>query len=84
MNIKRTLCASSIAAGIGMAGLLGTGIAVANAAPAPAPLSGSVQQGADGPTVKLDHHQRKEVGKQARKDAKGKQQITPASTRHAH
>jgi hypothetical protein len=82
MNIKRTLCASSIAAGIGVAGLLGTGIAVANAAPVP--ISSSVQQGADGPTVKLDHHQRKEVGKQARKDAKGKQQVTPASTRHAH
>jgi hypothetical protein len=55
---------------------------VANAAPVP--ISSSVQQGADGPTVKLDHHQRKEVGKQARKDAKGKQQVTPASTRHAH
>jgi hypothetical protein len=82
MNIKRTLCASSIAAGIGVAGLLGTGIAVANAGPVP--ISRSVQQGADGPTVKLDHHQRKEVGKQARKDAKGKQQVTPASTRHVH
>jgi hypothetical protein len=82
MNIKRTLCASSIAAGIGVAGLLGTGIAVANAATAP--LSSSVQQGAAGPTVKLDHHQRKEVGKQARKEAKGKQQVTPASTRYAH
>jgi hypothetical protein len=82
MNIKRTLCASSIAAGIGVAGLLGTGIAVANAAPAP--LSSSVQQGVDGPTVKLDHHQRKEVGKQVRKNAKGKQQVMPASTRQAH
>jgi hypothetical protein len=84
MNIKQTLCASSIAAGIGLTGLLGTGIAVASAAPAPAPLSSSAQQDAAGPTVKLDHHQRKEVGKQARKGAKGKQQITPASTRHTH
>jgi hypothetical protein len=82
MNVKRALCASSIAAGIGVAGLLGTGVAVANAAPAV--FSSSAQQGAAGPTVKLDHHQRKEVGKQAKKQAKGKQEVTPASTRHAY
>jgi hypothetical protein len=82
MNLKHALCASSIAAGIGLAGLLGTGIATANAAPAT--FSSSTQQGTAGPTVKLDHHQRKEVGKQAKKQAKGKQEITPASTRHAH
>jgi hypothetical protein len=35
MNFTRILGASSIAAGIGVAGLLGTGIAAANAAPAP-------------------------------------------------
>jgi hypothetical protein len=82
MDLKRTLCASLIAAGIGVAGLLGTGIAAANAAPAP--ISTSAQQDAAGPTVKLDHHQRKDVGKQAKHEAKGKQQVTPASTRHAH
>lgn len=82
MNLKPALCASLIAAGLGAAGLLGTGIAAANATPAP--FSSSVQQDAAGPTVKLDHHQRKEVGKQAKKQAKGKQQITPASTRHTH
>lgn len=82
MNLKRTLCASAIAAGIGMAGLFGTGIAAANAAPAEC--SGSAQQCAAGPTVKLDHHQRKEVGKQAKKEAQGKQEVTPAATGHAH
>jgi hypothetical protein len=34
--------------------------------------------------VKLDHHQRKEAGKQAEKQTKGKQQVTPATTRHTH
>jgi hypothetical protein len=82
MNLKRALCASSIAAGIGVAGLLGSGIAMANAAPAP--FSSSKQQDAAGPTVKLDHHQRKEVGKQAKKEAKGKQEVTPASAGHVH
>jgi hypothetical protein len=81
MNMKRTLCASSIAAGVGVAGLFGTGIAIANAAPA---TCSSSAQCAAGSTVKLDHHQRKEVGKQAKKDAKGKQEVTPASTGHVH
>jgi hypothetical protein len=82
MNLKSVLSAFLIAAGLGVAGLLGTGIAAANAAPAA--FSSSVHQDAAGPTVKLDHHQRKEIGKQARKQAKGKQQITPASTGHIH
>lgn len=82
MNLTRTLCASLIAAGIGVAGLLGTGIATANAAPAT--FSSSAQQGAAGPSVKLDHHQRKEVGKQAKKQARGEQEVTPASTGHFH
>jgi hypothetical protein len=82
MNLTRTLCASTIAAGIGLAGLLGTGIATATAAPTT--FSSTTQQGAGGGTVKLDHHQRKEVGKQAKKQAKGKQEITPASSGHLH
>lgn len=82
MNLKRALCASSIAAGIGVAGLLSTGIATANADPATC--SGSAQQCATGPTVKLDHHQRREVGKQAKKEAKGKQEVIPANTGHVH
>jgi hypothetical protein len=82
MDLKRTLCASAIAAGIGVAGLFGTGIAAANAAPAEC--TGSAQQCGAGPTVKLDHHQRKEVGKQAKKDAKGKQEVTRATTGHRH
>jgi hypothetical protein len=32
----------------------------------------------------LNHHQRKEVGKQAKKAAKGKQVVTPATTGHGH
>jgi hypothetical protein len=76
MNLKRTLCASSIAAGVGFAGLFGTAIATANAAPS---TCSSAQECGAGPTVKLDNHQRKEVGKQAKKDAKGKQQVTPQS-----
>jgi hypothetical protein len=82
MNIKRALCTSSIAAGIGVAGLLGTGIATANAAPATC--GSSAQQCAAGSTVHLDHHQRKEVGKQAKHEAKGKQEVTPASTSRVH
>jgi hypothetical protein len=82
MNLKCTLCASSIAAGIAVAGLFGTGIAMANAVPGTC--GASAQQCASGSTVKLDHHQRKEVGKQAKKDAKGKQEVTPASSGHVH
>jgi hypothetical protein len=81
MNLKRALCASSIAAGVGVAGLFGTAIATANAAPA---TCSSSAQCAAGPSVKLDHHQRKEVGKQAKKEAKGKQEVTPASASHLH
>jgi hypothetical protein len=82
MDLNRTPCASAIAAGIGVAGLFGTGIAAANAAPAAC--SGSAQQCEAGPTVKLSHHQRKEVGKQAKKEAKGRQEVTPATTGHFH
>jgi hypothetical protein len=81
MNVKHMLRVSLIAAGISVAGLFGTGIATANAAPA---TCSTAQQCAAGPTVKLNHHQRKEVGKQAEKQAKGKQEVTPASTRHVH
>ncbi|HYB35323.1 MAG TPA: hypothetical protein VEF72_05785 [Mycobacterium sp.] len=82
MNAKRMLYTSSIAAGIGLAGLLGTGIATANAAPAPSNSGSSAAGQQSGPTVKLDHHQRKEVGKQAEKQAKGKQEVTPATSSH--
>lgn len=82
MNLKYMLCASSIAAGIGVAGLFGAGIATANAAPDTC--GASAQQCASGSTVKLDHHQRKEVGKQAKKESKGKQEVTPASSGHVH
>lgn len=72
MNLKRMLCASSLATGVGLAGLLGTGIATANAAPVPKPPAPA--------TVKLDHHQRKEVLKQENKQLKHSQQIAPAAS----
>jgi hypothetical protein len=34
--------------------------------------------------VKLAHHQFKEIGMQAEKQAKGEQAVTPASTSHTH
>ena len=72
MNLKRMLCASTLATSVGLAGLLGTGIATANAAPDPKPPAPA--------TVKLDHHQRKEVLKQENKQLKHPQQITPAAS----
>ena len=70
MNLKRMLCASSLATGVGLAGLLGTGIATAKAAPDPKPPTPA--------TVKLDH-QRKEVLKQENKQLKHPQQISQAA-----
>ena len=67
MKLTRILCASSVAAGIGLAGLLGTGIAMANAAPAPA--TPTVKQ-VSSDKIKPTHHQKKEIGKQAEKQAK--------------
>jgi Flp pilus assembly protein CpaB len=72
MNLQRMLCASSLAAGMGLAGLLGTAIATANAAPAPA----SNSQQTTSPVklasskIKPTHHQKKEIGKEASKQAK--------------
>jgi Flp pilus assembly protein CpaB len=85
MNLKRMLRMSSIASGIGVAGIFGATIATANAAPTPcgAQTCPPGSQSA-GPTVKLGHHQRKEVAKQAEKQAKGKQEVAPASTSHTH
>jgi hypothetical protein len=64
MNLKRMLRVSSLSAGVGVAGIFGTTIATANAAPAmcAAQACASGSQSA-GPTVQLDRHQRKEVGK---------------------
>lgn len=81
MNLKRTLCASLIVAGIGGVGLFGNAIAPADAAPA---TCASSAQCVTGSTAKLDHHQRKEVGKQAKKETQGKQEATPASAGHLH
>jgi Flp pilus assembly protein CpaB len=67
MKLSRILCASAIAAGVAFAGALGAGIATANAAPAPAtptvkPVSND--------KIKPTQHQKKEIGKQAEKQAK--------------
>ncbi|OHU92345.1 hypothetical protein [Mycobacterium talmoniae] len=74
MNAKRVLCASSLAAGIGLTGLFGTGIALANAAPLPgnAPIAASKGAPAPqpGPSIKLDHHDRKKAVKQEKKELK--------------
>ena len=67
MKVKRMLCASALAAGVGLAGLLGTGIATANAAPAPT--TPTVKQ-LSSDKIKPTHHQKKEIGKQAEKQAK--------------
>jgi hypothetical protein len=81
MNLKRILRMSSIASGVGVAGVFGATIAAANAAPTPCTAQTCAPRSqAAGPTVKLDHHERKEVAKQA----KGKQAVTPASTTHTH
>ncbi|ORW10624.1 hypothetical protein [Mycobacterium kyorinense] len=84
MDAKRILCASSITAGIGLAGLCG-GIATANAAPTPgnSPIatSKSAPAPAPSPSIKLDHHDRKQVLKQDKKELKhNPAQITPTSS----
>ena len=83
MNLKRMLYTSSLAAGVGLAGLFGIGIATANAAPTPGntPFAASKnptpQPGTD---IKLDHHDRKEVLKQDKKELKhDPAQVTPTS-----
>lgn len=85
MDSKRILCASSIAAGIGLAGLFGSGIATANAAPAPGNSPIATSKGAPAPapnpSIKLDHHDRKKVLKQDKKELKhNPAQITPTSS----
>lgn len=72
MKLISILRTCSVAAGIGLAGLLGAGIATANAAPAPATNSqqttSTVKQVSS--KIKPTHHQTKEIGKQAEKQAK--------------
>lgn len=84
MNAKRALCAGSLAAGIGLTGLIGTGVAMANAAPLPG--NSAIAAGKDtpspqpGPSIKLDHHDRKQVAKQENKELKHHPaQVTPTS-----
>jgi hypothetical protein len=65
MNLKRMLRVSSLSAGVGVAGIFGTTIATANAAPAMCTAQASAPGSQlAGSAVRLDHHQRKEeVGK---------------------
>ncbi|OBI48064.1 hypothetical protein A5707_18295 [Mycobacterium kyorinense] len=84
MDAKRILCASAIATGVGVAGLFGSGIAMANAAPAPGISPVATSKGAPAPapnpSIKLDHHDRKKVVKQDKKQLKHHPaQITPTS-----
>jgi Flp pilus assembly protein CpaB len=67
MSLKRITYASLLATSVGAAGLLSIGIATANAAPATAVTS---QHAAPTEKVKPTHHQKKEIGKAAGKQAK--------------
>ncbi len=84
MSVKRMVYTSSVAAGIGLAGLLGTGIATANAAPTPGNTPFATSKGTPTPQagtdIKLDHHDRKKVLKQDKKELKHHPaQVTPTS-----
>lgn len=84
MNVKRACYTSAAAVGIGLAGLLGTGLATANAAPGNAPIAtekaAPVQPGSN--DIKLDHHDRHKVLKQDKKELKHhKAEVTPTSGR---
>ena len=81
MNVRRMPCSSSLAAGVGLAGLLGTGIATASAAPAPCTTSSSPAW-APAPTVKLDHHDRIAAVKPDNRVLKRSQQVTSATSSH--
>jgi Flp pilus assembly protein CpaB len=67
MSLKRIVCTSLLATGVGTAGLLSIGIATANAAPATAATS---QHAAPTEKIKPTNHQKKEIGKEAGKQAK--------------
>jgi hypothetical protein len=75
MSLKHVVRVSSIAAGIGVAGVFGTTVATANAAPAACTSSPqqacSVISKASGSGVNLNHHQRKQVDKLVKEAAKG-------------
>lgn len=71
MNLKHALRVSSIAAGIGVAGVFGTTAATANAAPAVCTSSPQA-------CSNLTHHQQKEVDKLAKKAAQGQSSAHPA------
>lgn len=74
MNLKHVVRVSSLAAGIGVAGVLGTSAATANAAPAPCTSSPEVCSAishASGSGVNLSHHQQKELDKMVKKATKG-------------
>jgi Flp pilus assembly protein CpaB len=77
MNIKRMVYTTAIAAAVGLAGVLSTGIATANAAPVVSTGTHATTLTAQqhGPTVKLTHHQRKELLKQDKKELKKPQQV---------
>jgi Flp pilus assembly protein CpaB len=67
MSLKRITYASLLATSVGAAGLLSIGMATANAAPATATTS---QHAAPTEKIKPTHHQKKEIGKEAGKQAK--------------
>ncbi|KAA8960252.1 hypothetical protein [Mycobacterium sp.] len=76
MNIKRMVYTTAVAAAVGLAGVLSTGVATANAAPVVSTGTPATTLTAQrGPTVKLTHHQRKELLKHDKKELKKPQEV---------
>ncbi len=72
MNAKSLLRVSLLALGIGLAGFFGVGMATANAAPAASATSphSTPDVHSASSKIKPTHHQKKEIGKSAEKQAK--------------
>ncbi len=72
MTAKSLLRVSLLALGVGLAGFFGAGIATANAAPAATTTSphSTTDVHSASSKIKPTHHQKKEIGKAAEKQAK--------------
>jgi hypothetical protein len=72
MNAKRVLRGSLLPLGVGLAGFFGAGMATANAAPAASATSphSTPDVHSASSKIKPTHHQKRQVGKSAEKQAK--------------
>jgi hypothetical protein len=72
MNAKRVLRVSLLSLGVGLSGFFGAGMATANAAPAASTASphSTTDLHSASSKIKPTHHQKKEIGKSAEKQAK--------------